>query len=1016
MRFRKVLAGAFSVMLATTAVAHTGITQTSPIGYLSRGIQMYENGNYEGTIDQLSHLRDMEISDGERETADFLLAKSYFNVGNSETALRLLNRFIIDYPGSYNLPAVQAAIGDVYFYNGLYADAITAYRKVDISALPTRQKEDAVYRLAYSELRLKTGDVVHGKVVTENDIPGYRAQAMDYFKSLSGTLRYRDAAKFYNAYLDYEKGDCDKALDGFSSINKRGELGYNAQYYMCQIYYMKKDLAKVTSIGTELLNDGKSSEMDVETSRIVGESYFRKNEDANAIKYIQSYLATADTEPTITARYILGVLNYRNHDYQAALEQLSTVSQEDNTLGQSAYYYLGHTYRKQQNSTMAALSFEKAAKQNHSKAVQEAALYNYAVIQNEGGRTPFSNAIGMFEDFLAKFPDSRYADDVREYMASLYESGKDYSKALQSISRIQSPSSKVLAAKQTVLYNLGVNELSNGNVREAQKHLLQARSLAKHDRKLDAQNSLWLGECAFRSGDYSQAAKYQNEYLKAVDSDDKNYGLGYYNLGYSRFMLKDYAKARNAFVKAISSKRLNATMTDDANNRIGDTYYYSKDFKTAQKYYAESSGDYSIYQKGMMLGLEKDYSGKVAQMKSLVSRYPSSALVPMALLEEADAYVSMNNNKKAVAVYDELISKYPDNVYARKGLLNKAITLRNAKDEDGAIAAYKEVVRKYPTSEEAGIAMEDMKLIFAEKGELDKLAKFVASIDNAPELKINDMDRLAFEAAEKAYIADNEDISRMQNYLKSNSDGAYTANAKYYIAKYNYNKGRDAEALELLNEVEALREDASFMEDVLAMKASILDKQGKPQEALETYRKLESKASNADNRLTARLGMMRTSVKLGDNKTVQESATALLNDGGMTPEEEKEVRFCRAYAYYKQGKPDSAKKEFLKLSSDTRNLYGAQSAYYVAEIQYESGDFKDAENTLNTFIDAGTPHQYWLARSFILLADVYYKRGDVFEACEYLESLKSNYPGTEKDIFSEIEERLSKWKTETKKK
>ena len=1016
MKLRRIVTGIFSVMLATTAGAQIEITSTSPNGYLSRGIQMYESGNYGGAIDQLTHLQNMAVSDNEREQSDYYIAKSYFQRGQVNTALYLLSRYLTDYPTSFNIPDVYATIGDVYFYEGYFAQAITAYGKVNRNALALSHSEDVTYRLAYAELRVKAGDVINGRTLTEKDVEACRTQALSLFDSLNGTARYRDASRFYKAYLDYENEDYDNALSGFSSISRISDLGYHAQYYMCQIYYMKGDWEKTISLGTALLSDENGNNMDAETARIVGESYYRNDNIDDAVKYIKRYIDTSDGEPMLTAQYILGVLNYRNAEYPVAIEQLGKVSQDDGVLGQSAYYYLGQSYRKQEKLQLAAMAFEKAAKQDYSKSTQEAAFYNYAVIQNEGGRTPFNNAIDMFEDFLQKFPNSKYADEVSEYMMTLYMTGNDYPKALASISRIKSPSKKVLAAKQVVLYNLGVNALSNDNVTESQKYLQQARKLSAYDKKLDAQNSLWLGECAYRTGDFAQAAKYQNEYLKAVDSGDANYGLGYYNLGYSRFSQQSYKEARNAFTKALASGKLTTQMINDANNRIGDTYYYAKDFKTAQKYYEKSSGDYALYQKGMMLGLEKDYSGKVAQMKALIKKYPSSSLVPTAMLEEADAYVSMNNNKKAVAVYDELIKAYPNNAYARKAMLNKAITERNANNEAAALDAYKEVVSKYPTSEEASIALEDMKLIYAERGELDKLSKFVSTIKNAPKLDVNDMDRLTFEAAEKAYMTDNNSISKMKAYLSNNPNGAYAPNAKYYIAKYNYNKGNESEALEMLDEVTTGNDDASFIEDALAMKASILANKGKNKEALKAYKKLEEKASNADNRLIAQLGIMRVAAKSGDNSSVVESANALLKNGGLTAEEEKEVSFCRGEAYYKQGKTDSATKDFSKLATDGRNLYGAQSAYYLAEIQYKAGELKKAEKTLNNFIDEGTTHQYWLARGFILLADVYHKQGNSFEACEYLESLKSNYPGNEKDIFKMIDERLNKWKTETKKK
>ena len=61
------------------------------------------------------------------------------------------------------------------------------------------------------------------------------------------------------------------------------------------------------------------------------------------------------------------------------------------------------------------------------------------------------------------------------------------------------------------------------------------------------------------------------------------------------------------------------------------------------------------------------------------------------------------------------------------------------------------------------------------------------------------------------------------------------------------------------------------------------------------------------------------------------------------------------------------------------------------------------------FIETGTPHQYWMARGFVLLADVYLKLGDSFQAKQYLLNLRNNYQG-EDDIAGMIEDRLSKIK------
>ena len=54
-----------------------------------------------------------------------------------------------------------------------------------------------------------------------------------------------------------------------------------------------------------------------------------------------------------------------------------------------------------------------------------------------------------------------------------------------------------------------------------------------------------------------------------------------------------------------------------------------------------------------------------------------------------------------------------------------------------------------------------------------------------------------------------------------------------------------------------------------------------------------------------------------------------------------------------------------------------------------------------------TPHAYWLARSFVLLADLYEVQGKTMEAKQYLLSLQNNYSGDD-DIADMISTRLER--------
>jgi TolA-binding protein len=129
---------------------------------------------------------------------------------------------------------------------------------------------------------------------------------------------------------------------------------------------------------------------------------------------------------------------------------------------------------------------------------------------------------------------------------------------------------------------------------------------------------------------------------------------------------------------------------------------------------------------------------------------------------------------------------------------------------------------------------------------------------------------------------------------------------------------------------------------------------------------------------------------------------------GATPEILREAKYLRASSLIKLSKPEEALADLKELALNTKSVEGAEAKFRLAEIYFNRQDYTGAEKEVFNYIENGTPHQYWLARSFVLLADIYHLQGDDFQARQYLESLQENYNG-EDDIDDMINARFNEW-------
>ena len=963
---------AADLLPAMTAATEGGAVINSPAapGYAERGRLMIADENYRGAADQLRKALSLDplgISPGdEREAAEYWLAVACAHIPG-EDATGMFSTFLEKYPASPFRERALLGLAGTLRDRADYAAALEVYRSVDEDALNPSDAEEKSLGEAFCLLKFARYD-----------------EAKNLYTPLLSTDRANEA-RFYMAYIDYVEGRYKDALAGFSKVNDNGEPPVNmTPYYVAQLQYQIGDYAAARNTAKRLLDGNCPSEYLPELKRVYGESLHELGDTRAAIPYLKEYYASVDS-PRPSTCYILGVDAYNHGDYEEAVTMLTPAVSGSTAMGQSAYLYLGQSYMRQGNYDAALLALDHAVKDSYDPKTTELASYNYAVATANGGKLPFGSSVTLFESFLRNYPDSEMAPAVADYIISGYITDNNYGAALRAINGIKNPSDKILAAKQKVLYMYGTRQLQTGRPDDAITYLKEARSLGRFSGELASESTLWLGEAQYRKGDYAEAVKSYNSFLRETPSSNPNHSLALYDMAYARFALKDFKEAARYFNQYISSLRKGKTPADvvaleaDAHNRLGDCAYYAADFTGAASEYekaiaaAPESADYPMFQTAIMKGLTRDHAGKIEGLATMMRRFPSSALIPSAMLETGESYTELGDNAKAITTYAALSQRYPSTAQGRQGALLLAIARLNTGDTDSAIEAYRHVISTYPTSEEARAAAEDLKHIYADRGEITEYTRFLASVPDAPKLEQGEIAILQLEGVEKAYEG-----------------------------------GRYNDAVRLAEELLTSFPDSPQAVDALAILAELKEKQGKPAEALDAYRRLADKASNEIDVNNARMGILRLSRDLGSDEAVLETARQLLESSSLGNDDRNEVLLAKALSLRNTGDNDGADTIFRSLAANPSTLPGAKASYYLAQGYFDRGDTAGALRQVNNLIDSNTPQEYWLARGFILLSDIKRVQGNAFEADEFLRSLRDNYPGEEADIYQMIDTRLAK--------
>lgn len=921
----------------------------------------------------------------------------------------LLQGFLETYPESLHAPEVRLEHATLLLLHGEAAEALT-----ELEALPLMSGELRDVHL------FRTGEALLAL--------GRYEQARSVFNELDriGDPELQNERNYYLAYLDYVDGNYDDALERLGNLPFSETYATTAPYYITQILYRQGKWDDAQLQAERLLGaDRATAEQHAELNRIVGECLLRKDNKSEALHYLQNYVsetAEAQAMPIATSAYNCGVLAAEAGDNDGAVKALSQAAAagltNDPSTACRAYLLLGQTYLNMGQTLNARLAFERGARTEGDAEAQEAAAYNYAVMVHETQCSPFDEEVTVFEDFLNRYPQSTYAERAGECLTEVYLTTRNYEAALASLDRIAQPTTNLRTARQRLLYRLGVQNYVNGDLTTAETNFTDAIALGTLHPGTQAEAYYWRGECRYATGNYAGAASDFRSFNAAKPTGDATHvASGLYNLGYALMKQQRYAEAITPLkdYTAQPGQRTQA-MYADALARIGDCYYYTRQFNSAETYYDAAVGaggtgaDYAAFQQAFMAGLQKKYTAKLDGLTKVITQYPQSEWVDNAYLERGKTYLLLDNNAAAIEAFNVVVTRYGDRQCAPEAGLQLALVYYNSGQTDAAIAAYKQVIASHPGSDEAQTALEDLKNIYVEQGQVATYASYLSTLDGKVPLSAGEQDSLTYVSATrllaKGRTADAEQA--MEQYLKAYPSGKYALDVRIRLARAYRSAGRTADALTHYAEVADVA-GSTYADEALLATAEIHAEEGRTAEAYDAYRRLADRTDAADYRRSALMGCTRTAAALGRDAETVHSFTAAAGDAALASADRQEGLLLRAKALLHLQRTDEALKDLTEAATDMRTASGAEARYQLAQTLFDRGQISDAETQVMELINSGTPHRYWLARGFILLSDIALSRDDAFLAKQYLESLQSNYSG-DAEISHLIEQRLAKCK------
>ena len=928
-----------------------------------------------------------------KENAQYYEALCALELGNDDAESMFL-RFIKEHPENPLTKIAYYQIGRSYSRQEKYTEALQWFDKVQAGELSGRQNIEYKFRKGYAYFA--TNDYKNAQALF-SEVKNVRSPFMD-------------DAIYYFAYIAYLNKDYHLALVNFERLKNSKKYESSYPYYISAVYFLDQRYDDVLNYAVPIVKNT-HQQHETEMLRIIAASYFAK---ANYDKAAEYYSRFEDQDQGKTQNtqdsYQMGYTYYKVGNFAKAASELVKLQQSNDVFSQNGNYTLGNVFLKMNNKQSARSAFFAASKLNFDKQLQEDALYEYAKLSYE---LDFNNqALDATRLYLKNYPRSTRNDEMKTLLGEELLNSHNYKEAVEILEPIPNKSASAQAAYQKVTYYRGLEFYNERAFENAIGIFL--RSLKNPvDRNIQVLTTYWMAEAMYEVRKYGESVENFEKFLDFDEARETGvYNYANYALAYAAFYGEQYKKAATYFQKFLQGEEKDANTVNDAVTRLGDSYFVMKSYDRAMEYYnriiqQKSSGqDYALFQRGMIQGLQGAPDTKISTLTNLLNTFPNSDYADDASFEIAYTYFLKDDGETAKTGLQAMVKKYPSSSYVPRALVTIGIIDYNADKDDEAVESFKTVIKDYSSSDEAKMALKQVEKIYTDKGDAQTFIDYAATTPIA-NYTTADQENIMITAANNLYSrSDWQGAVGAVNayYDKFPTKPIYEKQARFIRAQSLVNLNRSAEAV---NDYNVILNDwtSPYTEQSLISMAKLYIGQKKYNEAIPYLKKLETNSEYKADYTFAINNLLQcyAQMEMADDAL---NYVKLVRANDKTAQEDKfKTGLYAGQAYLQKGDTTSAVKEFNYTLTNTKTVAAAEAKYNIAEIEFEQGKFKASQKTCFDLIKELPNYDYWVTKTFILLADNYEALKDVFQARATLQSVIDNYKGDD-DIIPTAKQKL----------